>query len=411
MEISRWKALCWISLAELFALSLWFSASAILAELKVAWNLNSVTSSWVTSSVQIGFIVGALISSLLGISDRYNTRKVFVVSVFLGAVINGLLIFVTYAWLGFFLRFLTGITLAGVYPTAVKLISVRYPKQKGIAIGTLIGALTLGSALPHFLVTFFGDINWKSVIFTSSILAFISAFIMYKLVQDKTTLLKKTNVSIHLIAKVIKNRRVMLANYGYFGHMWELYAMWTWLPAFLTIALSSHFPERTVWYSALWSFLIIGVAGAFGCLLGGYLADKIGKPRLTVIAMLISACCGITIGFTLQLPIFFTLLVAIIWGISVIADSAQFSACVSEYSSEEYAGTALTFQMAIGFLITVISINLLPIVQRQIGWEWVFILLSIGPLLGVFSMLKLIKLEGGAKICSNGPVKELSPKQ
>lgn len=398
MGISRWKALCLISFAELFALSLWFSASAILPELKVAWSLNSITASWVTSSVQIGFIVGALISSFLGIPDRYNSRKVFAISALLGALINGLLIFVSQAWIGFFIRFLTGMTLAGVYPTAVKLISARYPNQRGMAIGTLIGALTLGSALPHMVVTFFGDVNWKGVIITSSSLALISSAIMYLFVLDTSAASKKTKVSIHLVRKVIKNKRVMLANYGYFGHMWELYAMWTWLPSFLTASLSIHYPQQGLLYSAIWSFLIIGVAGAFGCVLGGYFADKMGKPRLTIIAMMTSAGCALLIGFTLLLSIWFTIIIALIWGISVIADSAQFSAIVTEYSSEEYTGTALTLQMAIGFFITILSINLLPIVQSYIGWNWVFILLSIGPILGVISMLKLKKLEAGDTI-------------
>jgi MFS family permease len=393
LKFGRWKTLFWISLAELFALSLWFSASAILPELKVAWNLNSGSTSWVTSSVQIGFIVGALISSFFGISDRFNSRKVFAFSALFGAVINGLLIFVFHAWLGFFIRFLTGMTLAGVYPTAVKLISGRYPNQRGVAIGILIGALTLGSALPHFVVTFFVTVNWKAVIITSSMLALLSSAIMYWIVSDTTVTVKKTMVSIRLIGKVISNKRVMLTNYGYFGHMWELYAMWTWLPAFLAVNLTMHFPEQNLGYSALFSFLIIGVAGAVGSGLAGYFADKIGKPRITIIAMIVSASCSIFIGVTLYFSIWLTLLIAFIWGMSVIADSAQFSAIVTEYSTDEYVGTALTLQMAIGFLITIFSINLLPIVQSHIGWEWVFVFLGLGPIGGVISMLKLRKLE------------------
>jgi MFS family permease len=393
MKISRWVPLIWISISELFALSLWFSASAILPQLKVAWGIDPLISPWVTSTVQIGFILGALISSFLGIPDRYNSRKLFVISALVGAMLNGLLIFVSQAWVGLLIRFLTGITMAGVYPTAVKLISQRYPNQRGMAIGILIGALTLGSALPHFIVTLSGALNWQGVILTSSILALLSSIIMYWLVKDISITSKNTKVSFRLVRKVLSNHKVMLANYGYFGHMWELYAMWTWLPAFLTASFLLHFPEQSGWYSALFSFLIIGVAGAFGCILGGFYAEKLGKPRLTIIAMIVSASCAVLIGFTFYLSIWLTILIAMIWGISVIADSAQFSALVTEYSSEEYVGTALTFQMAVGFLITIVSINLVPIIQGYIGWEWVFMFLSIGPIFGVLSMVRLSRYE------------------
>jgi MFS family permease len=390
---SNWKPLVLISLAELFALSLWFSATAILPELKLAWNLNDSTSAWVTSSVQLGFIVGAFVSSFLGIPDRLNSRKLFAFSAIFGAIINFFLVFVSHAGIGFLLRFLTGVSMAGIYPTAVKLVAQRYPNHRGLAIGILIGALTLGSALPHSIVAFTSGINWKVVITASSILAVIGSGLMFLLVRDVTVSSKNTKVNIRLIGEVIRNKKVMLANYGYFGHMWELYAMWTWLPAFLTFSLSYHLLDLDKWYSHLLSFLIIGLAGAVGCVLGGYYGDKIGKTKLTIVAMIVSGTCAILIGFTLPFSIWLTVILAFLWGMSVIADSAQFSAIVTEYAAEEYTGTALTFQMAIGFLITVVSINLLPIVQNIIGWNLVFILLSIGPVLGVISMIKLGKLE------------------
>ncbi|WP_366923064.1 MFS transporter [Metallumcola ferriviriculae] len=397
MKISRWTALAWIAISELFALSLWFSASAILPELTKVWNLNSSMQAWVTASVQIGFITGALSSSLFGIADRFNARKIFAVSALTGAVVNGLLVWVDSAWLGITLRFITGISMAGVYPIAVKLLSQWFPTKRGVAIGILVAALTLGSSLPHFIVLFLSSVHWQLVIATSSILALISTVIITWVLPDTPVASKKNPVSFKLLKKVVTNKPVMLANYGYFGHQWELYAMWTWLPAFLAASLITYSPQINPLWSKLFSFLSIGVAGAFGCIIGGYCAEKIGKSNLTIIAMSISALCSIIIGFTFGSSIWLTLIVSLIWGMTVVADSAQFSAAVTDFSNADYVGTALTFQMSIGFLITVFSINLVPVIQAQIGWEWVFAILSIGPILGIISMSHLKYYETSGK--------------
>lgn len=383
-----WRALLWIGLAELCALSLWFSASVIAPELIIIWNLKANAEAWLSASVPIGFVIGAFFSSYFGIADRYNPRIVFAISALLGAILNGLLILAEHALFGILLRILTGITLAGVYPIAVKILSQWFPKKRGLAIGILIAALTLGSSLPHFVVMFFSSLNWRVVIICSSVLALIAAFIVYWILEDAPVTSNKLPFSFKLIKKVVTNKPVMLANYGYFGHMWELYAMWTWLPAFLTASFLSYSPGLSHWFIALSSFISIGIAGGIGCVVGGLISDKIGRSNLTIISMIISATCSILIGFTFGQFIWLTLILSIIWGMSVISDSAQFSAAVSEVAEVEYVGTALTFQMCIGFLITIFSINLIPVFQRLFGWEWVFIILAIGPILGIISMIK-----------------------
>ncbi|MEB3100831.1 MFS transporter [Ferviditalea candida] len=397
IAFSRWLALFWIAVSVLFSLSLWFSASVVLEEIEKAWNAGKGYGPWITAAVQLGFISGSLISSLTALPDRMNPRRLFALSSLLGAAFNGWILVAHHAEAGLLLRFLTGVSLAGVYPVGVKLLSQWFPRKRGLGIGVLIAALTLGSALPHFVAAYALAFNWKWIIAASSILAVAAAAFMQWVLPDVPKAAgKQARLSFGKLREILANRPIMLANYGYFGHMWELYAVWTWLPMFLKASFAS-LPNTAFHQSAgeWYSFLIIGVAGAFGCIAGGLLADKIGRARLSGGAMAVSALCSITIGFTYGQAVWITLLIALVWGIAVIADSAQFSAAVTEYSNPEYVGTALTFQMAVGFFISVFSINLIPFLQSWIGWQWVFAVLAIGPALGVISMGYLRKVEVG----------------
>lgn len=383
-----WKALGWIAVAVLFSLSLWYSATVVVNDLMEYWNLSSSLEGWLSASIPLGFVIGTFISSYVGLADKYHPRTIFAISALFGAIFNLLMIFTKSGIIGIALRILTGITLAGVYPIAVKILSHWFPKNRGLAVGILIAALTIGTSLPHFIVMIFSSLHWKLIIVSSSILAFIAAIIITFLLEDNPVQRRNAPFSMKLIKNVIKNKHVMLANYGYFGHMWELYAMWTWLPAFLTASFTKYLLEVSITFIAFTSFASIGIAGAVGCVVGGILSDKIGRANLTIVSMLISGICCILIGFTYGKAIWLTLIIAIIWGIAIIADSAQFSVAVSEVSEIDYVGTALTFQMCIGFLLTIVSINILPIIQRIIGWEWAFTILSIGPFLGIIAMYK-----------------------
>jgi MFS family permease len=401
---NKWRALVLLSLAELFGMALWFSGSAVVPALSREWNLSSSQVSWLAISVQLGFVAGTLISATLNLADIITTRHLFAVCALLGALTNAFFgLYVHQPGTAIALRFLTGVCLAGVYPPGMKLMATWFREQRGMALGFLVGALTLGKATPY-LVNALGSTNWRVNVVFVSMLAIVGGLIVLLFVSDGPHALPPASFDLTQIWKVFGNRGVRLASFGYFGHMWELYAMWIWIPVMLRASVTAQsgnpiFADRagSPVVAEIGSFLVIG-AGAIGCAVAGVIADRVGRTLVTSWAMAISGSCCLLVGFLFGGHPVLLLLLAVVWGASVVADSAQFSSCVTELGDPQYIGTALTLQMCIGFLLTTISIELIPKVVDVVTWRYAFMILAPGPLLGVVAMLRLRGLPEAVKI-------------
>ncbi|HUR80657.1 MAG TPA: MFS transporter [Thermoanaerobaculia bacterium] len=382
----RYTALTLVATALLLAMGLWFGVSAVAPQIAAEWHLSESTTSWLTLGVQLGFVAGTLLSALLNLPDVLRPRTLFAFCALLGAIVNALL-----AWkvgsvgVAIALRVLTGALLAGVYPPGMKIIATWFKTGRGFALGVLIGALTLGKASPY-LVNAFGSGHWRVNAGIASIGAVLASLIVMQFVGEGPYALPTQKFDPSQIARVFANRGVRLANFGYFGHMWELYAMWAWAPVMIraSVQASGDSPR----FAEAASFMVIG-AGAIGCVIAGLVADRIGRPIVASAAMAASGTCCIAIGFLYGKAPVALLTVAVIWGATVVADSAQFSACVTEFADPRYIGTALTLQTCIGFLITTVSIRMMPLLVARVGWEWAFAFLAPGPLLGIIAMMRL----------------------
>jgi MFS family permease len=392
---NRSLTLIFLSLTLILSMSTWFSATSVLPQLREQWDLSQGSSAWLTIAVQIGFVVGSLISTLINLSDILSPSKMILVGSLGSAVVNLLLLWVDDISLGIALRFATGFFLVGVYPPAFKLMSTWFRKGRGTALGVLAAALVLGNGIPH-LVNGLGGLDWHIVIYTTSALSLLGGLIAAVLVKMGPYPFPKAEFNRGQIGSILANRGVRLAILGYIGHMWELFAMFAWFSTFYNVVLQNRgIPDEGK--SALATFAIF-VAGSLGCWLGGLISDRWGRANTTILMLAISGCCSLFIGILLEAPPLIVLVIGLVWGFSVVADSAQFSTLVTELADQTYVGTALTLQLALGFAVTVVTIWVIPILQEIVGWQWAFAFLAPGPVVGILSMFRLKKIRKELKM-------------
>ena len=391
----RWHALALLSVTLVLSMSTWFSASAVIPQLQVQWDLSDSAAAWLTIAVQLGFVCGALVSSLLNLSDIIPPRHVILGGAVGAATVNGLLLIAGSAAVGILLRFATGFFLAGVYPPALKLMSTWFRKGRGIALGILVGALIVGNAMPH-LVNGLGGLDWRTVIYVTSALTLAGGLIAEFAVKDGPFPFPRATFDPSQAGRVFSNRGVRLASFGYFGHMWELFAMYAWFLVFFSEALVIR--GAPVGSAAAYATFAVIAIGGLGSWVGGILGDRWGRTRTTAAMMSVSGSCAVLVGLLFGSPAWLVLLVSLVWGFAIVADSAQFSTMVTELADQAYVGTALTLQLALGFALTVATIWLIPFLEVAFGWRWAFAFLALGPAFGVVAMIRLKALPEAARI-------------
>jgi len=401
---ARWRILGLLALAELLGMSLWFAGNAIAPQLQLRWSLSGSQVAWLTTNVQLGFVAGTAAVAVLNLADIIPSRVLFAIAALLGAGCNALLLWVDGFTAAAVTRFACGVFLAGVYPPAMKMIATWFRARRGMAVGTIVGALTIGKATPY-LVHALPGASVDTVVLAGSISAVIAAALVWFGYRDGPYPFPPRPFSWHLVRTVASQKHWRLATGGYLGHMFELYSYWTWIPAFLAASAAgaalTH--PASPGFVYLLSFGTIAIGG-LGCLWGGLVADRIGRERLVIVAMAVSGVCALLIGLTFGRSWWLLAPLALTWGFFVIADSAQFSVLVTESVPPHAVGTALMVQTSLGFLLTTITIQLIPPLVSAVGWPLAFPLLAMGPFAGITAIRSLLTLKsrGGADNINSG---------